>query len=100
MDNKDSKMNDNSDNSDKSNKSDNPDKSDKSNQEKKSNKPRCHQCNKKLKMIQFTCKCNHTFCVIHQNPHSHNCSFNNKKLCQEAIKLNNPQTIHQKVVKI
>ena len=40
------------------------------------------------------------FCVNHQNPHSHNCSFNNKKICQEAIKLNNPQTIHQKVIKI
>ena len=26
--------------------------------------------------------------------------FNNKKVCQEAIKINNPQTIHQKVVKI
>ena len=68
-------------------------------QEKKKSK-RCHQCNKKLKMIHFTCRCNHMFCVVHQNPHSHNCSFNNKKICQEAIKLNNPQTVHQKVVKI
>jgi len=100
MDNKDNNMNDKSDNSDNSDKSKISDKSKKSNQEKKSNKPRCYHCNKKLKMMQFTCKCNHTFCVIHQNPHSHNCSFNNKKICQEAIKLNNPQTIHQKVVKI
>ena len=67
---------------------------------KKPSKPRCYQCNKKLKMIHFTCKCNHTFCILHQNPHSHNCSFNNKKLCQETIKNNNPLTIHQKVVKI
>ena len=61
---------------------------------------RCHFCNKKLKMINFTCKCNHKFCINHHNPHSHNCSFNNKKICQEKLKLNNPQTIHQKVVKI
>jgi len=67
---------------------------------KKSSKPRCYQCNKKLKMINFTCKCNHTFCILHQNPHSHNCSFNNKKVCQETIKHNNPLTIHQKVIKI
>ena len=67
---------------------------------KKSSKPRCYHCNKKLKMIHFTCKCNNTFCILHQNPHSHNCSFNNKKLCQETIKNNNPLTIHQKVVKI
>jgi len=51
-------------------------------------------------MIHFICRCNHKFCVNHQNPHSHNCSFNNKKICQEAIKLNNPQTIHLKVIKI
>ena len=67
---------------------------------KSSTKLRCYHCNKKLKMIHFTCRCNHTFCVLHQNPHSHNCSFNNKKLCQETIKKQNPQTIHQKLVKI
>ena len=68
--------------------------------EKKPSKPRCSFCNKKLKMIHFNCKCNHKFCILHQNPHSHNCSFNNKKLCQETIKNNNPQMIHQKVIQI
>lgn len=63
-------------------------------------KERCYHCNKKLKMIHFTCKCNHKYCILHQNPHSHNCSFNNKKVCQEIIQKNNPQTIHQKVIKI
>ena len=66
----------------------------------KKSKEKCYHCNKKLKMIHFTCRCNHKFCVNHQNPHSHNCSFNNKIICQEAIKLNNPQTIHQKFIKI
>jgi hypothetical protein len=65
-----------------------------------SKKERCYYCNKKLKIIHFTCKCNHKFCILHQNPHSHKCSFNNKKICQDNIKKNNPQTIHQKVVKI
>lgn len=76
--------------------------------EKKNDKPkvepkskeRCYHCNKKLKMIHFTCRCNHKFCILHQNPHSHNCSFNNKIACQEIIQKNNPQTIHLKVVKI
>ena len=63
-------------------------------------KERCYLCNKKLKIIHFTCRCNYNFCVNHQNPHSHNCSYNNKKRCQEAIKLNNPQTIQQKIIKI
>ena len=44
-------------------------------------KERCYYCNKKLKMIDFTCRCNHKFCILHQNPQNHNCSFNNKKLC-------------------
>tara|TARA_Y100001958_G_scaffold107704_1_gene75533 strand:+ start:4453 stop:4722 length:270 start_codon:yes stop_codon:yes gene_type:complete len=69
-------------------------------EKKKKTSERCYYCNKKLKIIHFTCKCNHKFCVVHQNPHSHNCEFNNKKLCQEKLKLNNPQMIHQKVVKI
>tara|TARA_A200000113_G_scaffold216208_1_gene221275 strand:- start:51 stop:311 length:261 start_codon:yes stop_codon:yes gene_type:complete len=69
-------------------------------EKKKKTSERCYHCNKKLKMIHFTCRCNHKFCIVHQNPHSHNCEFNNKKICQEAIKMNNPQTIHQKVVKI
>ena len=38
--------------------------------EKKSKpKERCYYCNKKLKMIHFTCRCNHKFCIVHQNPH-------------------------------
>ena len=26
------------------------------------NKEKCYHCNKKLKMINFTCRCNHKFC--------------------------------------
>jgi len=81
-------------------KNDNNIKSTKSKENNIKSKEKCHYCNKKLKMIHFICRCNHKFCVNHQNPHSHNCSFNNKKICQEAIKLNNPQTIHLKVIKI
>ena len=40
-------------------------------EKKKSSKPRCHCCNKKLKMVElnFKCKCGHTFCQLHLNPH-------------------------------
>ena len=54
-------------------------------------KEKCHSCRKKLKLIQFTCRCNHKFCILHQNPHSHNCSFNSKKAKKEEIKKNNPK---------
>ena len=61
---------------------------------------RCYQCNKKLKMINFTCRCEHKFCIIHQNPHNHNCSYDSKANLQLKLQMENPQTIHQKLVKI
>tara|TARA_B100001093_G_C26691751_1_gene955150 strand:- start:701 stop:1012 length:312 start_codon:yes stop_codon:yes gene_type:complete len=54
-------------------------------------KERCYFCNKKLKMINFTCKCDHKFCIIHQNPHSHNCTFDSKTAKKKEIKINNPK---------
>ena len=57
----------------------------------KSIKERCHYCNKKLKMIHFTCKCNHKFCEKHLNRHSHNCSFDVKSAKSDEIAKNNPK---------
>ena len=54
-------------------------------------KLKCHECNKKLKIIHFTCKCEQLFCIIHHNPHSHNCSYDYKKDRSEEIILNNPK---------
>lgn len=61
---------------------------------------RCYQCNKKLKMIHFTCRCNHKFCILHHNPHSHSCDYDAKKNLQIKLKNDNPKTIHQKLIKI
>ena len=60
---------------------------------KKSSKPRCHCCNKKLKMVElnFKCKCGHTFCQSHLNPHSHKCSFDYQSERKEMIKNTNPK---------
>ena len=60
---------------------------------------RCHCCRKKLKMIHFTCKCNHKFCINHHNPHSHNCQFDYKQVKKQEILDNNP-LIHNKMIKI
>lgn len=64
---------------------------------KKPSKPRCFHCKKKLKMteLNFKCKCNHTFCHQHLNPHSHKCSFNYLKERQEHILKNNPKMCGQ-----
>ena len=61
---------------------------------------RCYHCNKKLKMIHFTCRCNHKFCILHQNPHSHSCDYDAKTNLQIKLKNDNPKTIHQKLIKI
>jgi len=37
------------------------------------------------------CKCSHTFCLIHLNPHSHNCTFDYLKERRELIEKNNPK---------
>ena len=62
-------------------------------EEPKKKKPRCFHCKKKLKMTELVmiCKCSHTFCLLHLNPHSHNCSFDYLKERRELIEKNNPK---------
>ena len=62
-------------------------------EEPKKKKPRCFQCKKKLKMTELgmICKCSHTFCLLHLNPHSHNCTFDYLKERRELIEKNNPK---------
>ena len=65
----------------------------------KKNKLRCTQCKKKLSMMSFTCKCGNMYCIAHQTPHTHNCSYNYKLDLQNQIEKNNPK-LGQKLVKI
>ena len=56
-------------------------------------KPRCHLCKKKLKLLNFTCKCEHKFCSKCRYPSVHNCTFdyvaeNKKKLEKENPVIN------------
>lgn len=65
----------------------------------KSKYGRCAFCNKKLKMINFTCKCELKFCILHQNPHKHNCKFDSVKEKKQFIIDNNPK-LSSKFIKI
>lgn len=65
----------------------------------KKNKIRCTQCMKKLSMMSFTCKCGNMYCITHQTPHMHNCSYNYKLDLQNQIEKNNPK-LGQKLIKI
>ena len=59
-------------------------------------KLRCFHCNKKLKVIYFTCECNHLFCNKHRYKHDHNCKLINYKYI-DKIKENNPKIIPSKI---
>ena len=58
---------------------------------KKIPKQKCHECGSKLKMIVFTCKCNHIFCHKHLGAHSHNCTYDYKNEKKKQIEENNPK---------
>ena len=58
---------------------------------------RCHFCNKKIKGgIEYTCKCQNTFCAKCRLPESHRCTYNFKndkqKLMKQLVKIE-PQKI-------
>ena len=63
---------------------------------------RCSFCNKKLKLISYSCKCLGQFCPKHRYTHTHNCKNLNKKIeeSKKILKNNNPQINHSKVIKI
>ena len=65
-------------------------------------KDKCSFCNKKLKIISYTCKCDGQFCDKHRYTHTHDCKSLQKKIdeSKELIKNNNPLMIHSKVIKI
>lgn len=56
--------------------------------EKKIKKKKCFHCSKKLLMINFKCKCGNLYCIAHQLPHSHNCTYNYKDKNKQILKKN------------
>ena len=47
---------------------------------------RCLFCNKKLKLISYSCKCGGSFCPKHRYTHTHNCPSQDKKI-EESKKI-------------
>lgn len=67
---------------------------------KKKRSKRCFQCNKKVGMFGFTCKCGKLFCSVHRYASEHGCTYDYRKEHQEKIKLNNPDANFNKVNEI
>lgn len=55
-------------------------------------------CKTKIHLIKFDCECKKSFCVKHNNKHSHNCQIisNNKNI----LKTNNPIIKSSTLIKI
>ena len=55
--------------------------------EKKSSKQsnRCSQCNKKLGVMEYICKCEKKYCISHLQPQEHGCTFDYRKEASKEI---------------
>lgn len=60
----------------------------------------CANCNKKLKIINFTCDCEKTFCMKCRFPETHNCDFDSNSINKEYLKSKLPKITSEKIIKI
>lgn len=67
---------------------------------KRNGKNRCGECNCKLKLIDYTCKCDIKFCNKHRYPEDHYCDFDHKKKFRKNLEDNNPIVAASKVPQI
>lgn len=61
---------------------------------------RCFQCNKKVGLTGFGCRCGNTFCSVHRYSDKHCCPFDYKAAGREEIKTANPVVNAEKVARI
>ena len=51
--------------------------------------PRCNQCNKKLGIPEYKCKCEKLFCISHLHAEEHACTYDYKSEGQAQLKKQN-----------
>ncbi|GJY40566.1 zinc finger A20 and AN1 domain-containing stress-associated protein 1-like protein [Tanacetum coccineum] len=61
---------------------------------------RCFDCNKKVGVMGFKCRCGETFCGMHRYPEEHKCEFDFKKTGRDLISKANPVVKADKVNRI
>ena len=59
--------------------------------------PRCRECNKRVGLLGFECKCGSTFCATHRMSWLHACSFDHAGAERRAIELGLPKVVARKV---
>ena len=50
---------------------------------------RCQECNKKLGIIEYKCKCEKLFCISHLQAEHHHCTYDYKSEGKEQLKRQN-----------
>lgn len=57
-------------------------------------------CNRKLKLTDFACKCEKKFCKIHRLPEDHDCVYDYKENNNKQNKIEAMKCISDKIEKI
>jgi hypothetical protein len=61
---------------------------------------RCFNCNKKVGLGGFQCRCGNVFCSHHRHADQHNCTYDYKSAAREQLVKANPLVTATKVEKI
>lgn len=63
------------------------------------NTNRCFDCNKKVGLTGFKCRCGYVYCATHRYAEKHNCFFDYKTAGRQTLANNNPVIASAKVNK-
>ncbi|KAF7457637.1 AN1-type zinc finger protein 6 isoform X3 [Cryptosporidium felis] len=61
---------------------------------------RCYQCNKKVGIYGFSCRCGFNFCSTHRYADAHDCSFDYKTFEREQLRKTNQAVVADKIRRI
>lgn len=61
---------------------------------------RCYQCNKKVGIYGFSCRCGFNFCSSHRYADAHDCNFDYKTFEREQLRKTNQAVVADKIQRI
>mmetsp|Transcript_15673 Transcript_15673/g.37769 ORF Transcript_15673/g.37769 Transcript_15673/m.37769 type:complete len:245 (+) Transcript_15673:158-892(+) len=64
------------------------------------NKSRCWECNKKIGLTGFQCRCEYYFCGAHRYAEAHNCDFDHQKFHRKVLEKQNQVVSGTKIEKV
>ena len=64
------------------------------------NTSRCMECNKKIGLTGFKCRCGYTFCATHRYTDAHECDYDYKTAGRAELAKANPLVVADKVTRI